>query len=106
QRKARVIPLSAAPAKVTAMPEPGLVLLINAPDPQTSQLWLIDVLAGDKVMVDSDCADFSLATDSKLLVRAKSKNELRVYELIGAPREEAPALNPAPAAPAPQDKGS
>jgi hypothetical protein len=78
----RTILLSDNPVTLTAMPNPGLVLLVNTTDWVTRQLWLVNVLAGDKLLIDSDCAGFSLAADGKLLVRAGGKNELRVYELV------------------------
>lgn len=95
QRAPRNIPLSAQPTKVCAMPEMGLALLINAPDPSSSQLWLVDVMQGDKILVDGDAADFSLAPDGKVLVRAKKKNELRVYELVHPAEPAEPTDKPA-----------
>ncbi|GEM_PF-2917704 len=75
----RQIPLSAHPVAVQALSSPGLVLLSNTTDWITNQLWLIDVLSGDKHAIDADCAQFSLAPDGKLLVQARTSIELRVY---------------------------
>lgn len=103
------IPLSARPVQLSMLPAPGLVLISNTVDFVTNQLWLINVLSGDKTPVDTDCASFSLAADSKLLVRGQTKSELRVYELVQPGGDEsatgAPAVEhdgqPPPAEPAP-----
>lgn len=76
------IPLSAQPVELQALPEPGLVLLSNTSDWVTNQLWMIDVFSGEKWLVDQDCASFSFASDNKLLVRARTRIELRVYDLV------------------------
>jgi len=78
----RQIPLSAHPVEVLAMPQPGYVLLANTSDWVTNQLWLIDVFSGEKHLIDQDCAGFSLSPDGKLLVRALTRIELRVYEPV------------------------
>ena len=80
--KPRRIPLSAQPVDVMALPQPGLVLLSNTVDWVTNQLWLVDVFSGEKYMVDDDCAGFSLADDGKLIVRARTRIELRIYEPV------------------------
>lgn len=85
QPKAMQVPLSAHPVAVTLMPEPGMVLISNTSDFVTNQLWLIDALAGDKFLIDSDCAGLSVASDGKLLVRSRTNNELRIYERVAKP---------------------
>lgn len=79
QELPREIPLTAHPVDLVALPQPGLVLINNTSDYITNQLWLIDVFSGDKYLIDPDCAGFSLAPDGKLLVRARTRIELRVY---------------------------
>lgn len=74
------VPLSANPVALTLLPEPGLLLINNTDDFVTNQLWLVNVLAGDKYMLDADCAGYSIAADGKLLVRSRTNNELRIYE--------------------------
>ncbi len=95
------IPLSARPVQLQMLPAPGLVLINNTVDYVTNQLWLLDVLSGDKHPVDEDCAAFSLAADNKLLVRGQAKSELRVYELIQPGAEPGPSA----AAQAPPNAG-
>lgn len=92
------IPLSASPVSAQMLPVPGLVLLGNTLDYITNQLWLVDVLRGDKSQVDTDCASFSIASGGRLLVRSQAKSELRVYEFVqpGAPEPEAGTAAPQP----------
>ena len=96
---AGTIPLTAEPVELRAMNDPGLVLLSNTADHITNQLWLIDVLGGDKLLVDNDCAGYDIAPDGKLLVRSKTTNELRVYELIRGSAAEGEGAGSAAAAP-------
>ena len=76
------IPLTARPVQAVMTPVPGLVLLSNTVDYVTNELWTLNLLTGEKGMVDEDCASFSLAGDNKLLVRSQTKSELRIYELL------------------------
>jgi len=82
QAENTMVPLSARPVAITLMPQPGLALITNTDDLATNQLWLVDLLKGDKTLVDSDCEEMSLASDAKVLVRSRSTNELRIYELV------------------------
>ena len=82
------IPLSSKPLSISALPEPGLVLLKNTSTGVTDALWLVDIISGDKHLVDSDCAEFSLTANGQLLVQAKMSNELRIYELYRPGQEE------------------
>jgi hypothetical protein len=98
------IPLSARPVQLSMLPAPGLVLISNTVDYVTNQLWLVNVLAGDKNAVDSDCASFSVSSDSKLLVRGQTQSELRIYTLaqpgVDQAAPKAPPAQPRnPAAP-------
>lgn len=78
------IPLSANPVRLEALPTPGLVLLSNTADWVTNQLWLIDVFAGGKALVDDDCAGFALSPSGKLLVWSRTRIELRVYSPVSS----------------------
>lgn len=89
------IPLSARPVQLQMLPAPGLILINNTVDYVTNQLWLLNVLSGDKQPVDEDCAAFSLAADNKLLVRGQAKSELRVYTLTGPGTAPSSAGEPA-----------
>ena len=76
------VELSSRPVSLHLLPDPGLVLISNNPDGGADQLWLVNLLSGEKAEVDRDCAEFSVASDGKLLVRAQAANEVRVYELV------------------------
>ncbi len=78
------VPLTAKPVGVDTLPQAGLVLIANTEDQITTDLWLVNIITGDKWMVDRDCASFSLASDGKLLVRGEKNNALRVYLLSSA----------------------
>jgi len=84
QEQPRQIALSAQPVRLEALPAPGFVLLSNTEDRITNQLWLIDVFAGEKALVDEDCAGFALCPNGKLLVWARTRIELRVYSPVAA----------------------
>jgi hypothetical protein len=88
------IPLSARPVQLQMLPAPGLLLINNTVDYVTNQLWLLDVLSGDKHPIDEDCAAFSVAADSKLLVRGQAKSELRIYELLQPGGDQANSAAP------------
>jgi dipeptidyl aminopeptidase/acylaminoacyl peptidase len=75
------VPLSTLPLRLQCLSTPGLVLINNTADYQTYELWLVNVLDGSKTLVDGDCASFDLAPDNRLLVRSKTSNNLRVYQL-------------------------
>jgi hypothetical protein len=79
----KVIPLSSGPSGLQMLPEPGLVLVgNNSSEGGADQLWLVNVLTGDKQAVDRDCAEFTVSGDGKVIVRAQAANEIRIYELI------------------------
>ena len=78
----KVIPLSSSPSGLQMLPEPGLVLVGNSSGGEPDQLWLVNVLTGDKQAVDRDCAEFTVSGDGKVIVRAQAANELRIYELV------------------------
>ena len=92
------IPLSARPVQLQMLPVPGLVLISNTVDYVTNQLWLVNVLAGDKTPVDADCGSFSLApATASCSCAARRKASCAIYALV-QPDGGGPAPAPPPAA--------
>lgn len=75
------VPLSTLPLRLQCLSTPGLVLINNTADYNVYELWLINVLDGTKTLVDGDCGGFDLAPDNRLLVRSRTGNKMRVYQL-------------------------
>ena len=76
------VPLSDEPLDLVCMDEPGLLLLRNTVNHSISQLWLINLLSGDKIVVSSDCERFELGENGRLLIVPRGSNELQVMQLF------------------------
>jgi hypothetical protein len=84
-----------------------MVLLTNSLENGESQLWLIDLSAGHKFLVDSDCAGASSNGAGLILVRGALNNEARLYRIGAAkPAEPEPLSEPAQEAPVPEPEES
>jgi hypothetical protein len=81
QKNLKPLALSSPPLRLQCLSVPGLALVSNTTDYMTYELWLVNLLTGDKQKVDGDCGGFDIAPDNRLLVRAHDRNELRIYEL-------------------------
>jgi hypothetical protein len=81
QKNLKPLLLSAPPLHLQCLSVPGLVLVSNTTDYATYELWLVNLLTGDKQRVDGDCGSYDSAPDNRLLVRSHDSNALRIYEL-------------------------
>ncbi len=76
------VPLSDAPLDLVCLDEPGLILLRNTLNYSISQLWLIDMLQGDKLLVSGDSEHFETGPAGRLLIVPRGSNELHVMQLF------------------------
>lgn len=81
QKNLKPLTLSAPPLHLQCLSVPGLALVSNTADYTTYELWLINLLTGDKQRVDGDCGSYDAAPDNRLLVRSHDNNAVRIYEL-------------------------
>lgn len=78
----RQVPLSDEPLQLHCLQETGMVLLRNTVNYTVSQLWLIDLINGDKMLVSGDCERFSAGPDGKLLVIPRGSNEVQIHQFF------------------------
>ena len=76
------VPLSDAPLDLGCLEQRGLILLRNTVNYSVSQLWLIDLISGDKLLVSRDCEHFEIGPDGRLLVLPPGNSELLVMQLF------------------------
>lgn len=76
------VPLSDAPQDISCLEQLGLILLRNTLNYSVSQLWLIDLVSGDKMLASRDCEHFQIGPRGRLLVVPRGSNELHVMQLF------------------------